>query len=266
MERVHYYMDIAALELLEAEPDIVQPLHVVTKVGRKPQPQRFSGKRHVPAADVPGRGCYYGKMDLSDCFLSFPVHEDSRRLLAFQLVGKFYRFKRLPFGLSSAPLWCHRFMEVVDFELRRLGSRFVRYTDDFLLLGTSPAEVRQAMLVTQRVLEEHGSAQQMVFLGLELDSVAQTARVPADKASELKSIIGSVSTADSCSRFQLQSLVGKFSFAASALPGARPFFRHLVDATRDLKHKFSRTPLTGSMRCLAAVLANVERQCEVECG
>ena len=45
----------------------------------------------------------------------------------------------------------------------------------------------------------------------------------------------------------LQSLVGKFSFAASVIPGARPFFRKLIDASRG-KSKFASIPISPDMR------------------
>ena len=268
LERAKYYMDIAALEILETKPDIVQPLHVVTKTGRKPRlvldlsrnlndlldHDSFKPQRFQDAVDASTPGCFYGKMDLSDCFLSFPVSENARRFLSFELGGQYYRFRRLPFGLSSAPLWCHRFMEVIDCELTRLGVRFVRYTDDFLLIGESRAAVRAAMRTTRSVLEEHGlrindkktegPTQVITFLGLGLNSLTQTIHVPADKVAELKSIIGSTIRKERVSKWQLQSLVGKFSFAATALPGARPFFRSLIDATRGLGSRFATTLLS----------------------
>ena len=88
----------------------------------------------------------------------------------------------------------------------------------------------------------------MVFLGLHLDSVQQCSSVPADKKAEIKSIIGTLLPQETVNRHQLQSLVGKFSFVASVLPGARPFFRHLVDATKGLRSRWSTTRVTSDMR------------------
>ena len=87
-------------QLLEAPRDLVQPLHVVTKEGKKPrlvldlsrnlndliEKETFKTMMFQDAVDASSPGCFYGKTDLSDCFLSFPVHERSRRLLAFQLI------------------------------------------------------------------------------------------------------------------------------------------------------------------------------------
>ena len=119
-ERVQYYINIGAVELVQEEPSIAQPLHVIDKAGRKPRmvldlsrnlndlidKEAFTQQSFQDAVDLSFPGCYYGKMDLGDCFLSFDVHPDSHQYLAFQLDGEFYKFKRLLFGLTSSPFWC----------------------------------------------------------------------------------------------------------------------------------------------------------------
>jgi hypothetical protein len=271
-ERVSYFYDIAVLEVLQARPEILQPLHVITKPGKKPrlvldlsrnlnefvEMETFPQKTFQDAVEASTPGCYYGKMDLADCFFSFPVHKDSRHLLAFELDGVYYRFRRLAMGLCSSPEWCQRFLEVIDFELERLGIKHVRMTDDFLFIGHSPKAVQQAMNIARRVLLEHGleinetktegPTQKLTFLGLGLDSVTQTVFVPKDKLSDLFSIIGTVRGKDTVTRYQMQSLVGKFSFVATALPGARPFFRHLIDASSGLASRHSRVTMTAATR------------------
>ena len=220
--------------------------------------EHFRQQRFRDAVDASTPGCYYGKMDLADCFYSFPVHKDSQHLLAFELGGSYYRFRRLPMGLSSSPEWCERFMSVIDFELRRRGVRHIRYCDDFLFIASSPQEVRRFMAITRSVLTEHGlqinekktegPAQRIVFLGLGLDSVQQSIFVPPEKRSDLFSIIGTLRGCETVTRKQLQSIAGKFNFVASALPGARPFFRKLIDAVRGLPSPQARTAMTSAMR------------------
>ena len=91
----------------------------------------FHMKSVRDAVNISHPGCFYGKLDVSDCFLSFPVHPDSRHFLAFELDGQHYQFKRLPFGLCSAPLWTDRFMRCIDFAFVQAGLKHVRYCDDF---------------------------------------------------------------------------------------------------------------------------------------
>ena len=116
-ERVDYFNDIRALEQLSEAPKLLQPLHVILRHPKKArlvldlsrncndlvERERFRQQRFRDAVDASTPGCYYGKMDLADCFYSFPVHKDSQHLLAFELGGSYYRFRRLPMGLSSSP-------------------------------------------------------------------------------------------------------------------------------------------------------------------
>ncbi len=271
-ERVSYYMEICALEELAERPDLLQPLHVVERHGRKPRlvldlsrnlndlidahPFRHQSLDDAVALSSPG--CFYAKMDISDCFLSFDVHPDSRRLLTFELDGSYYRFKRLPFGLSSAPWWCEQFLAVVDFAFREAGLSHVRYCDDFLLVGPSAAAVRHAMDTAKLILSQHGlainetktegPAQRITFLGLGLDSVQQVMFVPDDKVSDIQTAIGRTLASSSTTKWALQSLVGKLSFVAKALPGARPFFRSLIDATKGLPLPYAKLKVSTSIK------------------
>ena len=92
-----------------------------------------------------------------------------------------------------------------------------------------------------------GPAQSITFLGLGIDSVDQVLFVPDDKVGELLQLAGDMRNRTHTKLRHLQSLIGKFSFAAAVLPGARPFFRHLIDATRG-QHKFASIPLSSDMR------------------
>ena len=256
-ERVAYYMDIGALEALSEKPELLQPLHVVERPGRKARMvldlsrnlndlieyEAFHMQSIRSLVKLSSPGSYYGKMDLSDCFLSFPVHPDSRQYLAFELEGDHYQFKRLPFGLCSSPIWTERFLSCIDFALRKAGVTHVRYCDDFCFMASSPVELTAMMNTARSIFASHGlvenpdktegPAQSITFLGLGIDSISQRLYVPSDKVEELLQLSGDMASRDTTRLRHLQSLVGKFSFVASVLPGARPFFRRLIDATRD---------------------------------
>ena len=272
-ERVRYYMDIGAVEMIIGPaPAILQPLHVVSKAGKKHRlvldlsrnlndlvgAQSFQCQTFQDAVEMSSPVCFYGKMDLADCFLSFDIHPDSRRLLAFELDGSFYRFKRMPFGWTTSPFWCDEFLSVLDWVLESRGVKHVRFCDDFLFIGDSRDEVRRAMAIARAVLTAHGlvineaktegPSQSIIFLGLGLDSVSQVTFVPSDKIADIKSLIGKALSSTTITRRSLQSLTGKFSFVAAALPGSRPFFRHLIDAAKGLASKHSVLALSVSVK------------------
>ena len=275
-ERLRHYADIDALELLSEKPPLLQPLHVVVRPGKKDRLvidlsrnlndelscDSFSLPSFQQAVQASSPCCFYGKMDLSDCFLSFDVHPDSRRFLAFELDGKFYRWKRLPFGLKTSPFWCEEFLHVIDFAIRARGVRHIRYVDDFLFLGETREEILHAFRVAREVIAAHGlrineaktegPTQRVVFLGLGLDSVLQECFVPQDKRTEciglLKSSRKATSKGSVLNRQAVQSLVGKLSFVSAVLPGSRPFFRKLIDASARLPHRKSLVRSSPALR------------------
>jgi hypothetical protein len=50
-------------------------------------------------------GCWYGKLDLSNCFLSFPLHPSVRRYFCFRFDGRLYQFTHMRLG-STPRLAC----------------------------------------------------------------------------------------------------------------------------------------------------------------
>ena len=69
----------------------------------------------------------------------------------------------------------------------------------------------------------------MSFLGIQLDSVAMTLSCTPERVAELTSLLQSLRQQHRITRKHLESLIGKLSFAALVLPGARPFLRRMLD-------------------------------------
>ena len=65
------------------------------------QPFKMEGLENL--IYLPNPGDYFVKIDLSDAYLSIPVHEDSQQYLAFIFDQVTYAFKTMPFGLNVAP-------------------------------------------------------------------------------------------------------------------------------------------------------------------
>jgi hypothetical protein len=256
--RLVEYMEWGAVEELPSSsppPDRIQPLLVVIKSGRKPRlcidlsrnlndsisvpPFSYTNVNHAVKLSQPG--CWYCKLDLSNCYLSFHLHPDALPHFVFAFRGKFYRFTRMPFGLSSAPYICTQLLGVVAAKLHSYQVVLVRYLDDFLLISPTFARAERDLLVAQHVFrwfglvvnpaKTEGPAQTMSFLGVQIDSVQQTLRVTEDRMAELRTLLSEFRLRHqrTASGQALMSLVGKLSFAAACLPGARPFMRRLLD-------------------------------------
>jgi hypothetical protein len=126
-DQLKHYDHIGAFEHLSEKPALLQPLHVVVRENKTDRlvidlsrnlndelsaPQ-FNLPHFQEAVELSSQCCWYGKCICLTVFyhLTYP---DSRRFLAFELDGKFYRWKRLPFRLMSSPFWCEEFLGVIE--------------------------------------------------------------------------------------------------------------------------------------------------------
>src|SRR3569833_2467988 len=123
-ERIQEYISIGAVQQLpvssDTAPELVQPLHVIIKHGKKPRLVIDLSRNlnqllpHTPfkyasvqdAVRLSSSNCFYSKLDISNCFLSFPLHPSKYKYFVFEFNGMYYQFIRLPFGLNIAPRVC----------------------------------------------------------------------------------------------------------------------------------------------------------------
>jgi hypothetical protein len=259
--RLREYMQFQAVVPLPADhplPYGVQPLHVIIKPGKKARLvidlsrnlnanlhyEYFSYSSVNEAAEASFPNCWYGKLDLSNCFLSFPLNPSCYPHFIFRFEGQLYQFTRLPFGLSSAPRICTMLLSVVAHHLNASQlAALIRYLDDFLFITATQQSMQLALDFAQRALsafglvvnpeKTEGPAQVITFLGVQLDSIQQTLSCTPARVEELLLLLRAAHTSRKVSLSSLSSLIGKLSFAAMVLPGARPFMRRMID----LKHK-----------------------------
>ena len=74
-----------------------------------------------------------------------------------------------------------------------------------------------------------GPATVLVVLGIELDSINQAARLPADKLSALQGLISSWLPRRWCNRRKLESLFGHLHYAANVVWPGRAFLHCMID-------------------------------------
>ena len=152
--------------------------------------------------------------------------------------GKVYQFKVLCFGLSTAPQVFTRVMAPVSAILHRMGVRLRRYLDDWLLQASSREQAHLALRTVLQLCRRLGivvnweksqviQTQQMVYLGVILDSTAFRAS-PALKRVEKLLSIGDVFL--SCVSQPVSSwleLLGVLCSMIQLVPGGRLRMRSL---------------------------------------
>ena len=148
----------------------------------------------------------------------------------------------LPFGLRSAPYIFHAVAEAVEWILVNSYNvpDLLHYLDDFITAGPSDSpqcaqNLGTALAVCKKLgLPLHpgkcvGPSPLLTVLGIELDSISQVARLPAEKLHALKELICSWLPRKWYNRHELESLIGHLHLAAKVVWPGRTFLRRMID-------------------------------------
>ncbi len=214
-----------------------------------------------------GESVYMAKADVEDAFTNIPVRDDEMHLMAFscdidfddplielpvgveRLVGKHrlvFVNSRFPFGLRSAPA----VFEAVAQTVRQIA-RFmfnvtlsVGYLDDVLILQTSKARCEDDLAIYMAVLRMIGLAPQLAkcsteavtkldFLGIDIDTIKQEVSMPELRIQRMKEILDEWAGRTSCTRVELESLIGTMQHMTKGVPAGRMFLRRAIDLLWD---------------------------------
>ena len=97
-------------------------------------------------------GHKFSKLDLSETYLQIPLDEKSTELTAINTHQGLYKFKRLPFGLSSAPAIFQKFIEQLVRDIPGVAC----YLDDIMVTGRSEQEHLNNLQMTMDKLHYSG--------------------------------------------------------------------------------------------------------------
>ena len=250
-QRIREYSAFGAITRLEADhptPFGIQPLHVILKPGRKPRLvidlsrnlnqhlayEYFTYSTVRDAMEQSTPNCWYSKLDLTNCFLSFPLHSSALPHFIFRFEDELYQFTRVPFGLSSAPRICTELLAVVAYAMGLDGvDALVRYLDDFLFIDGEECANHASLATALRLFDTfglvvnpektEGPAQRITFLGVLFDSTTQTVACTPERVAELLTLLREAVSQRQPQVTALQTLIGKLQFATQVLPGFRPF-------------------------------------------
>ena len=204
-----------------------------------------------------GRGCMMAKLDLMSAYRQVPVHPSDHPLLCVEWRGVTYADQALPFGLRSAPKIFTAVADGLSWAMICLGlGDFLHYLDDFFFCGSYSASecagvLREAVSVCERLgfpiapSKIEGPATSITFLGIEIDSVAEESRLPAEKLHRLRISLSEWSQRRTATKRDLQSLIGQLNHAASVVRPGRAFTRQLIETMKIPKKPFQRVRLNA---------------------
>jgi hypothetical protein len=193
-----------------------------------------------------GRGCFLIKLDVEAAYKQVPVRREDWPLLGFKWRNKWYYERVLPFGLrSSCRLW-ELYAAALHFlcqhVLGKNGRRIViHYVDDFLFV-VQGAEGAQELLLEALALcadlglpmamdKTVGPTTQLIFLGIELDTLLLRARLPDTRLHDLQRLMADWGRKKRASVVELQSLTGLLNFACAVVRPGRFYLRRIINHT-----------------------------------
>lgn len=196
-------------------------------------------------------GAYLAKSDISDAFRLIPIHISDHPKLGMIIKGHYYYDTTLPMGASSSCALFESFSCAIHhiFQFYAKKATILHYLDDFLIVADTKEQCQTYLDLFLVLCKDMGipisekkttkPSQVLVFLGVQLDSVKQLSQLPLDKLQLYSNDLYSVMHTRSISKRDLQSLIGKLSWAAAVVP-ARAFLRRLIDllSTVDKQHHY----------------------------
>lgn len=114
--------------------DDCTPVNLVTKDYDWPLPRLQDIRHKLPGAR------WFTRLDLKDAFFRIKIPVRYRYLTSFTSRGQQYQFRKMPFGLKTAPAI---FQEFMDTHLSCFSMWSLWYIDDILIYATNKTELRR---------------------------------------------------------------------------------------------------------------------------
>ncbi|XP_069122414.1 uncharacterized protein [Argopecten irradians] len=208
-----------------------------------------------------GQGALLAKSDIKSAFRLLPISPQDFDLLGFKLQGYYYFDKCLPMGCSLSCSLFEKFSSALEWIVQnKLGKRSVlHYLDDFLFGGkagsTQCKDLLECFLASCEnlgvpIAEEKtfGPCTVLCFLGLEIDTVNLTIKIPAAKVVEICEKLENVFSKQKVTLREMQSLIGALHFACRAVRPGRTFCRRLINSIKGLTQPHHRIRVTGEVK------------------
>ncbi len=171
---------------------------------------------------------WFAAIDLKDAYCHVSILPRHRPFLRFAFEGRAYQYKVLPFGLSLSPRVFTKVAEAALVPLREQGVRILNYLDDWLILAQSQDQLCEHRDMVLSHLSQLGlqvnweksklsPVQRISFLGRELDSVSQTARLTQERAQSVLNCLNTFKNRTAAPLKQFQRLLGHMAAAVTPL-------------------------------------------------
>ena len=205
-----------------------------------------------------GPQAFLAKSDIQSAFRLIPITPSQYHLLCFSWRNAFYYDRCLPMGARSSCQLFELFASALHFILNKNNIRFVvHYLDDFLLANNSAKKCQadldlflsicQSLNIPIALDKTFTPRQNIQFLGLEIDTVKETIKVPSDKVLKARLEIHKIINKKKCTLNELQSLLGLLQFTCKVIVPGRAFLQSLYRLTAGCSKPFHKIRVTKNM-------------------
>ena len=211
-----------------------------------------------------GPGCLLWKRDLSRWFMQLPVDPGDYDKLGVIWRGMWFLFISFVWGCRHAGYCGQRVSRAVlqifkDMGIQKFGESYnaMVYMDDFA--GAEVGEkAKSAFDDMGRLLADLGIVEsrkkafppstQMLFLGVEFDTIAMCMRVGEEKCREVKATVNNWYRRTVATKEELQSLQGQLMWVSKVVRFSRTFVSRIIAEQKSLKSQKQKKKLSHDLK------------------
>ena len=194
------------------------------------------------------KGVFVAMLDLRSYFLTLGLAQEFQKYCSFRdLHGNIRRYRRLPFGMSSAPAWANCVSsEICRILMARGIPELYFLTDDFCIVSDSYEDCLRYLNIALATLKEFNievatektiyPTQTPLLLGAILDTVRLTISCPLPTLEWCLNLI-STAKARGLRKRMVNSLTGTLQWVSCMTSGGLPYLRGLYDSVKGWRHR-----------------------------
>lgn len=196
-----------------------------------------------------GVGTKLCKTDITDAFRLIPIRADLQRFYGIKWRSKYYFYTKLAFGSRSSPKIFDSLSTAICWIANHNYSieNILHLLDDFLTIDPPwfDADITMRALMSLfsnlniplAAAKTVGPTTCLEYLGIILDTILMQARLPPDKLAHLVLLLESFMQKSSCTKRELQSLLGHLNFACRTIVPGRSFISRLLEIMKSAKRQ-----------------------------
>ena len=205
-------------------------------------PQHIPVDNAIKILMVLGPRALMAKFDVESVYRNIAMRPDKRYLFGMRWHHLFFIDLALPFGLRLALFIFNSIADMVEWILQANYSvrYLLHYLDDFLSLGPAGSSAcADSITIARSVFSRlglplhpskcEGPTPVLIFLGIKLNSLAQTAHLPHDKLISTLELLYQWASKRWCTCTELESLIGSLHHITKVVAPGRTFLCRMID-------------------------------------